>query len=534
MLESTLSLRVDLTVDEALQQSVGELGRGQRWRFCLAGLGLVPAAMQTYVMYFVGLQPFRQGFWQCVEPADSSCLSARKSIGHSACHLARDVWDWTDRERSIASEWDLVCSNAWKLHLVNAAFFAGCIVGVTIYAALSQHLGRKKVLGLSATLAGLSGLASAAAPAYWWYMGLRVCSGMAAASMTLAARELAVEPIGPSWRGMAGVASCFFSISAGLVTILIAFLVPSWRAMTFLAAVPCMIYPALLPSLYESPSWLLSVGRKGEAIAGLAAIASANKTHLPDLPLGDTTEARAERKGLLVMLRHARLRKRLLIMLAVSACASQVYFGMSLSLEDMTGAVYVNQAVGFAIESAGCALALLLMTRLGCRVTVAYSILQGGTACLLCALTSGGLQRVWALAGRFGAASAVGLAQLYLAELLSSDVQHAALAAAAQVSQVGAMAAPALTMLTQLPSAASVPFFVWGPTTIAAGLLLWLLPDTLGASVPASVQDLGGATSSARRLKIKWPRWPGVRQVFRNKNQSSQWTHLNDIDPDQD
>ena len=55
----------------------------------------------------------------------------------------------------------------------------------------------------------------------------------------------------------------------------------------------------------------------------------------------------------------------------------QVYFGVSLSLEDMAGAVYVNQAVGFAIESAGCGLALLVMTRLGCRVTVAYSILQG-------------------------------------------------------------------------------------------------------------------------------------------------------------
>jgi len=38
--------------------------------------------------------------------------------------------------------------------------------------------------------------------------------------------------------------------------------VPSWRAVTFLAAVPCIMYPALLPSIYESPSWLLSVGRK--------------------------------------------------------------------------------------------------------------------------------------------------------------------------------------------------------------------------------------------------------------------------------
>ncbi len=67
--------------------------------------------------------------------------------------------------------------------------------------------------------------------------------------------------------------------------------------------------------------------------------------------------------------------------------------------------------------------------------------------------------------------------------------------ACVQVSQLGAMAAPALMMLTQLPSAASVPFFVWGPTAIAAGLLLWLLPDTLGASIPASVQ-----VSMLRRL----------------------------------
>ena len=53
---------------------------------------------------------------------------------------------------------------------------------------------------------------------------------------------------------------------------------------------------------------------------------------------------------------------------------------------------------------------------------------------------------------------------------------------------MGALAAPAMMMLTQLPSAASAPFFVWGPTAIAAGLLMWLLPDTLGASVPEYVQ----------------------------------------------
>ena len=93
--------------------------------------------------------------------------------------------------------------------------------------------GRKKLLGLSATLAGLVGLACAAAPAYWWYMGLRVCSGVAAASMTLAARALAIEPIGPSWRSMAEVSTWLFSILGGLLTVLIAFPVsqPSCQVM---------------------------------------------------------------------------------------------------------------------------------------------------------------------------------------------------------------------------------------------------------------------------------------------------------------
>lgn len=70
---------------------------------------------------------------------------------------------------------------------------------------------------------------------------------------------------------------------------------------------------------------------QGDAIAGLAAIASANKTRLPETPLQDSMAARAEQKGLLAMMHHARLRKRLLIMLAVSAAASQVSFETHIS-----------------------------------------------------------------------------------------------------------------------------------------------------------------------------------------------------------
>ena len=43
----------------------------------------------------------------------------------------------------------------------------------------------------------------------------------------------------------------------------------------------------------------------------------------------------------------------------------------------MAGPIHLNQAVGFAIEAVGCGVTLLVMMRFGCRVTIAYSMLQG-------------------------------------------------------------------------------------------------------------------------------------------------------------
>ena len=130
---------------------------------------------------------------------------------------------WVEGARAIKNLNTGCCTNACihcTFNTQHPQFTYDCSQAQCDYAA-----GRKKVLGLSATLAGLSGLASAAAPTYWWYMGLRVCSGITAISMTLAARALATEPIGPSWRSQAEVLTWLFSILGGLVMVLISFLV---------------------------------------------------------------------------------------------------------------------------------------------------------------------------------------------------------------------------------------------------------------------------------------------------------------------
>ena len=62
-----------------------------------ASTALIPAAMQTFVMYFVGLDPFKRELWHCLDPEDSVCQDAKEAAGHSPCQLPVDTWDWTDR-----------------------------------------------------------------------------------------------------------------------------------------------------------------------------------------------------------------------------------------------------------------------------------------------------------------------------------------------------------------------------------------------------------------------------------------------------
>ena len=36
-----------------------------------------------------------------------------------------------------------MCGSAWKVHLVNAAYFGGCIIGISLFVSLSEHLGKQ-------------------------------------------------------------------------------------------------------------------------------------------------------------------------------------------------------------------------------------------------------------------------------------------------------------------------------------------------------------------------------------------------------
>lgn len=87
-------------------------------------------------------------------------------------------------------------------------------------------------------------------------------AGLTVGVLTLSAFALATDPVGPSWRALAGLLfQAFFALGASLAALL-AWALPGWRALSLVAALASLAYVASWSFVHESPRWLLLRGRK--------------------------------------------------------------------------------------------------------------------------------------------------------------------------------------------------------------------------------------------------------------------------------
>ena len=110
-----------LCIDDMLKKYCGECGRWQIRHFVLTSLAWALEAFHTMVMIFADHEPK----WRCIGPG---CDPWAPSI----CGLPPGSWEWVDKPNtSIVTEWALFCGERYKVGLVEAVFFCGCMIGNT-------------------------------------------------------------------------------------------------------------------------------------------------------------------------------------------------------------------------------------------------------------------------------------------------------------------------------------------------------------------------------------------------------------------
>ncbi|KAJ5675486.1 hypothetical protein N7462_008383 [Penicillium macrosclerotiorum] len=150
---------------------------------------------------------------------------------------------------------------------------------------IADTLGRKKCVGIGSTIVIITSLFQGVFPNRWVFMSTRLVagigSGIAAAAAPLLVTEIAHPHTRQSATAIYNTTWCMGSITSAVVTILTLNIASSWSW-----RLPCllqMVYPSLqiisLMFVPESPRWLVSAGRKSEALCILRKYHSNGNEH---------------------------------------------------------------------------------------------------------------------------------------------------------------------------------------------------------------------------------------------------------------
>uniref|UniRef100_A0ACD5UU37 Uncharacterized protein n=1 Tax=Avena sativa TaxID=4498 RepID=A0ACD5UU37_AVESA len=475
-----------LSIDEALAQHAGEFGRWQLRHFVLVSAAWALQALHTMVIIFADREP-------------AMACAARDGRCGDRCAGGAAGWVWAQGSASsTVAEWGLVCGERYKVGLVQAIFFAGCMIGAGVFGHLSDSfLGRKGSLQVTCFLSAIFGILTALSPNYWAYAALRLLTGFSNGAVGICSFVLATEPIGPARRGAAGMSTYYF-YSGGIAALAVvaALFQSSWRLLYVATSLPSLFFAlAVAPFFSESPRWYLVHRRPDDAMRVLRAIAATNGRHIPDgvaLKLDDEDEdddsagrkvevpsASSSSGTILDAFVSRATRARLVLSVLIYFLCSVVYYGLSLNVVNLKTNLYISVAVNSLAEMPSYIITTLLLRHYGRKPLAISTMLLSGVFCTVASLIAGvGAMRAVRMAcgvvGIFGIAGTYNLLTVYITELFPTVVRNAVLGCVSQASQIGAILAPMVVVLGE-----RVPFAVFGVAATVGGLLVFYLPETM-------------------------------------------------------
>jgi sugar porter (SP) family MFS transporter len=157
---------------------------------------------------------------------------------------------------------------AFDKELVTSLLLVGAVVGAIGSGRLSDRIGRRSVILVTAVVFVVGVLGAALSPALWVLVLARFVIGLAVGSVSMQVPLYISEVAPPAIRG----ALVSFNQLAITIGILVSFLVDyalsssgNWRLMFGLAAIPAVALFVGMLSQAESPAWLVTHGRIAEA-----------------------------------------------------------------------------------------------------------------------------------------------------------------------------------------------------------------------------------------------------------------------------
>jgi len=404
-------------------------------------------------------------------------------------------YDTTFWEKTIIMDFDLVCERYDLRKLQQQVTFLGVMSGVFISGLISDRFGRRKTMLVLLLVCVFIGSATALAPNLPLFLvGIFIC-GFSSMGYGTVMYVWMMEHVGGKYKTILGAAPHYNFGFWGLMTAVIAYLVPNWRHMHLIFTLPLILLLPMYWYLPESSRWLLAKGRKSEAEDIIRHIAQVNGRELPKsfhlaLPVQHTDKTGG---SYIQIFQWPNLRKKALICYWLWFSTGLIYYGLTLNSNTLGTELFTTFSIGKLLEFPTITLVIFLLLKSGRRITlIMFYCCSGLSLVLTYFVPVGQYPYEWPLMvlnilGRISSISTLAVNYVYAAEIFPTVVRTAGLGSSSFWARVGPMIAPFIVELKIYGEA--IPLVVFGIVALCSAFLVTFMPETSKTPLPDTIED---------------------------------------------
>lgn len=418
------------------------------------------------------------------------------------------VYDLTEVQQSIVTDWDLVCEREWLAKLCQPTFMVGVLIGALVFGDIADRVGRVRILMFTSLCQFGLGVAVAFSGNYYFFMVLRFLLAMVSSGYLVVVFVYVTEFTGikvRTWTSMHVHAAFAVGI---MVVALTGYLVRVWWIYQIILSTCTSPFLLLCWKFPETPFYLVAKGRYKEAQSLLDKIARFNGLQCrlkvqellePEekengralLEEAEDRPAQSEKKlSILDLFGSWRMAGRTCTVWAIWFIGSLGYYVFSLGSVNLGGNQYVNLFLAGAVELPSYLVGCFAMDRIGRKKTCAPALLLAGVACMLIIAVPADIEALaiaLCMTGKFAIAIAFGLIYLYTCELYPTIIRSLAVGSGSMMCRVGSVVAPFCVYLADVWI--YLPQLIVGILAFIIGVLTMLLPETLGKPLTTTLEE---------------------------------------------